>query len=52
MHTLTLTDQQLQLIGAALAEMPYRMAAPIMAEINRQIAQAQQASGDAPSEAP
>ena len=36
-HTLTLTDQQLQIIGAALAELPYRVAAPVMAEIERQI---------------
>ena len=27
MHTLTLTDHQMQIIGAALAEMPYRVAA-------------------------
>lgn len=38
MHTLTLTDEQLQIIGAALAELPYRIAAPVLAEINRQIA--------------
>lgn len=37
MHTLTLTDQQLQIIGAALAELPYRISAPLMAEIERQI---------------
>ena len=45
MITLTLTDQQLQIIGAALAEMPYRVAAPVMDEINRQIA-AQREDGD------
>lgn len=38
MITLTLTDQQLQIIGAALSEMPYRVAAPVLDEINRQIA--------------
>ena len=38
MHTLTLTDQHLQIIGAALAELPYRLAAPVLEEINRQIA--------------
>lgn len=37
MTTLTLTDQQLQIIGAALAELPYRVAAPVMEEIRRQI---------------
>lgn len=43
--TLTLTDQHLQIIGAALAELPYRVAAPVMDEINRQIA-AQHEAGD------
>lgn len=45
MVTLILTDQHLQIIGAALAEMPYRVAAPVMDEINRQIA-AQREDGD------
>lgn len=35
---LELTQEQLQIIGAALAELPYRIAAPVIAEINRQIA--------------
>ena len=35
--TLTLTDQQLQIIGAALAELPYRISAPLIADIERQI---------------
>ena len=38
MHTLTLNDEQMQIIGAALAELPYRVSAPVLAEINRQIA--------------
>ena len=42
MTTLPLTDQQLQIIGVALAELPYRIAAPVMAEINRQIAAQQE----------
>lgn len=36
---LDLTQEQLHIIGAALAELPYRVAAPVLAEINRQIAQ-------------
>ena len=48
MHTLTLTDQQLQIIGAALSELPYRVAAPVVAEINRQIAAQQPKPEDAP----
>ena len=43
--TLTLTDQHLQIIGAALAEMPYRVAAPVLDEINKQIV-AQHEDGD------
>lgn len=43
---LTLTDQHLQIIGAALAELPYRVAAPVMDEINTQIA-AQQPKSEA-----
>ena len=34
---LELTQEQLQIIGAALSEMPYRVAAPLVAEINKQI---------------
>lgn len=49
MISLTLTDQQLHIIGAALAEMPYRMAAPLMAEIERQIAE-QKADGTPPDD--
>lgn len=48
MTTLTLTDQQLQIIGAALSELPYRVAAPVIAEINRQIAAQQEEAASAP----
>lgn len=37
-HTLELTDEQLAVISAALQEMPMRLAYPVVAEINRQIA--------------
>ena len=42
MHKIELTDEQLAVINAALQEMPLRLAYPVVAEINRQIA-AQQA---------
>ena len=42
MTTLTLTDQQLQIIGAALVELPYRISAPLIADIERQIAEQQE----------
>lgn len=46
MHNLTLSDQYLNIIGAALGELPYRVVAPVVEEINRQIAQ-QKAEGAA-----
>ena len=36
---LDLTQEHLQIIGAALAELPFRVAAPVIEEINRQIAE-------------
>ena len=44
---LELTQEHLQIIGAALAELPFRVAAPVIEEINRQIAEQQR-----PQEAP
>lgn len=40
MHTLSLTDEQLAVIDKALSQMPYGMVAPLVAEINRQLAAA------------
>ena len=45
-EAVTATAMQLRIIGAALAECPYRVAAPVVEEINRQIAQ-QKAEGAA-----
>ena len=45
---LEFTHEQLQLIGAALNELPYRVAAPLIAEINRQLAAQQPKPEDAP----
>jgi hypothetical protein len=36
---LVLTLQQMQVLNASLLEMPYRLAAPLIAEINTQIQQ-------------
>lgn len=41
-YTLELTDEQLAVISAALQEMPMRLAYPLVAEINRQIAAQQE----------
>jgi hypothetical protein len=35
--TLTFTQEQLQILNAALGEVPYRVAAPLIASINAQI---------------
>ena len=35
--TLTLTQEQLQVLNAALGEIPYRVAAPLIGSINSQI---------------
>lgn len=35
--TLTLTQEQLQILNAALLEVPYRLAAPLISSINNQI---------------
>lgn len=39
--TLQFTPEQLQIIDQALQNLPFRLAAPLLAEINRQIAQQQ-----------
>ena len=41
MHTITITEEQLAIIDRALAQMPYGMVAHLVAEINRQLAEAQ-----------
>ena len=38
-YTLTLTQDQLQVIAAALMELPMKHAAPVVQEINKQIAE-------------
>lgn len=38
--TIKLTEEELRVVGAALMEMPYRVASPVIAEINRQLAEA------------
>lgn len=38
-YTLTLTQQQLNAIAAGLSELPFKLAAPVVAEINKQIAE-------------
>jgi hypothetical protein len=35
--TLTFTQEQLQILNAALMEIPYRVAAPLISSINSQI---------------
>ena len=37
MHTIKLTDEQISIVMAALSELPWRVANPIMAEIDGQV---------------
>lgn len=47
---LDLPPEHLQIIGAALAELPFRVAAPVIEEINRQIAEQQRPPQEAPAD--
>jgi hypothetical protein len=48
--TLTFTQEQLQVLNAALGDVPYRVAAPLIANINSQIQQQfNQREDDAPT---
>lgn len=46
---LEVTDDHLRIIGAALIEMPYKIAVPVLDEINRQIAGQHERDGEAES---
>ncbi|TIV18605.1 MAG: hypothetical protein E5V99_30315 [Mesorhizobium sp.] len=46
-HTIKLTDEQLGLIGAAVAELPFRLAQPLLAAIQDQLSAAASQSEDA-----
>jgi hypothetical protein len=48
---LEFNDQQLQVLNAALVEIPYRMAAPLIQHINQQIKEQQALEFDARREA-
>ncbi|MDR3736090.1 MAG: hypothetical protein P4L10_11205 [Acidobacteriaceae bacterium] len=39
-YTLVLTQEQLNILGAGLGELPFKVSAPVAQEINRQIAEA------------
>jgi hypothetical protein len=45
---LTVTPQSLRIIGEGLMELPYRISAPIIAELNKQVA-AQQTPQEPPA---
>lgn len=44
MHTLNVTDYQLQLIGTALARMPYEQVFETIHNLQKQVADAQEAT--------
>lgn len=39
-YTLTLTPEQINIVGGALGEMPFRVASPVVQAINEQLAAA------------
>lgn len=41
-YTLVFTEKQLQVLNASLCEAPYKIAAPVINEINKQIDNAKQ----------
>jgi hypothetical protein len=47
--TLTFTQEQLQVLNAALGDVPYRVAAPLIANINSQIQRQFEREDDAPT---
>jgi hypothetical protein len=49
-YTFTLTKAQLDIIGTALAELPFKFSAPVLNEINRQFAKQQVAPEPAATE--
>lgn len=46
--SITLTLAELQVIDAALAETPYRIAAPVIQRINQQLQEQPNATGEVP----
>jgi hypothetical protein len=38
-YTLTLTQEQLQVVAAGLSELPFKHSAPVVAEINKQVSE-------------
>lgn len=40
MHTITLTNEQLNIIAAGLAELPYKLAQPLLTALQQQITEA------------
>lgn len=47
-YTIKLSEQDFPALSAALGELPYRVAAPLVEKINRQIAEQQNAEKDRP----
>ena len=45
-YTITLTPQDLQILSAALVEMPYKVAAPLISKIDHQINEQNKPDGD------
>jgi hypothetical protein len=47
MHTIKLTDEQMNVVGQALGELPFKVSAPIIQAINAQLQAASETMVDA-----
>lgn len=48
-YSIKLTEQELNILSAALVELPFKVAAPLIAKINSQIAERQNAKKETPA---
>lgn len=46
MFTLTLNEQQIKIIGAALQELPFRVSAPVIGVIDKQLSEQQKETAE------
>ena len=49
-YTLTLTEQELNLLSSALVELPFKVVAPLIQKISGQVAQANAPAEEKPAE--
>jgi hypothetical protein len=47
-YTITTTSENMRIIGGALAELPFRIAAPVISDLQRQVSEQDAARGAMP----